>query len=44
MKVPLLNVRRREVICNCEAHQGELIIQIDAQLPNGKPIAILKDW
>ncbi len=44
MKIRLLNVRKREVICNCDAHLGELIIQIDAQLPNGKPIAIMKDW
>ncbi len=44
MKVPLLNARKTEVICKCDAHQGELIIQIDAQLPNGKPIAIMKDW
>ncbi len=44
MKVPLLNVHKREAICNCEAHQKELTIQIDAQLPNGKPIAIIKDW
>jgi len=44
MKVPLLNVRKIEVICNCDAHLGELITQIDAQLPNGKPIAIMQDW
>ena len=44
MKVPLLNVRETEVICNCDAHLGELIVQIDAQLPNGKPIAIMQDW
>ena len=44
MRVPLLNVRKTEVICNCDAHLGELIIQIDAQLPNGKPIAIMQDW
>ncbi len=44
MKVRLLNVRRTEVICNCEAHAGDLIIQIDAQFPNGKPVAITQDW
>lgn len=40
----LTNIRAREVICNCDAHAGDLIQQIDAQLPNGKPIAIMKDW
>ncbi len=44
MKLPLLNVRKIEMICNCDAHLGELITQIDAQLPNGKPIAIMQDW
>ncbi len=44
MKIPLMNVRKTEVICNCEAHAGDVVIQIDAQLPNGKPIAIMQDW
>lgn len=42
--ITLVNVRAREMICNCEAHCGDLIQQIDAQLPNGKPVVILKDW
>jgi hypothetical protein len=44
MKTQLLNIRARQVICNCDAHCGDLVEQIDAQLPDGRPIAILKDW
>jgi len=42
--IQLLNVRRREIACNCDAHQGDTVVQIEAQLPNGKPIAIMEDW
>ncbi len=42
--ISLLNIRTREVVCNCPAHCGDTIQQIDAQLPNGKPIVIMKDW
>ena len=44
MNAALLNIRTREVVCSCDAHAGEVVEQIDAQLPNGKPIAILRDW
>ena len=42
--IRLMNVRRREVVCNCDAHQGDTVLQIEAQLPNGKQIAIMEDW
>ncbi len=44
MRFPLLNVRTKEVICNCDAHCGDLLQQVEGILPNGKPVAILKDW
>jgi hypothetical protein len=40
----LKNMRLKQVICNCDSHCGELVQQIEAQLPNGKPIVIMKDW
>jgi len=42
--IPLVNVRRREIPCHCEAHCGEVVVQFDAQLPNGRPVAIMEDW
>lgn len=39
----LLNVRKSSMICNCGLHHNEQIEQIDAQLPNGKPIRVLRD-
>ncbi len=39
----LLNIRTRSMVCNCGLHNNELLEQIDAQLPNGKPVRILKD-
>ena len=42
--IRLLNARRRQIPCNCDAHCGEVVTQIDGQLTNGKPIALMEDW
>lgn len=42
--IQLYNVRRREVVCHCEAHSGDTVTQIDARLPDGRPVAIMHDW
>ncbi len=41
--VDLLNVKTSQEICFCNLHHGQLLRQIDAQLPNGKPIRIMQD-
>lgn len=38
------NARRRAIPCHCDAHCGEIVVQIDGQLPDGRPIAIMEDW
>lgn len=44
MNLPLKNIRAKQVVCHCDAHCGDVIQQVDAQLPDGRPVAILKDW
>lgn len=43
MKVPLKNIRAKQVICHCDIHSGDLLQQVEAQLPDGRPVVILKD-
>lgn len=33
----------REQICNCPIHRGDVLVQYDATLINGKPVRVLFD-
>ena len=41
--IPLVNIRRTQVVCTCDIHNNELLQQIDATLPNGRAVKILLD-
>jgi len=42
--ITLLNVETKQEVCNCDVHGGDRITQINATLPNGKPVVIMQDW
>jgi hypothetical protein len=39
----LSNIVTKEEVCNCDFHQGTLVRQVKAVLPNGVPFVIQKD-